>query len=86
MRQHKYRFWDPFNEVMTYSKASLVLFFKLYARAVAGGNAPALMEWTGVVDRYGQEIFEGDIVKVWRRRGLGFRYIGTFVVKERVGY
>lgn len=63
MREIKFRTWDPFNAVMTYSgKLGLTKFFANYEAAIEGGNEPLLEQFTGLHDN-GKDLdwWEGDI-------------------------
>lgn len=63
MREIKFRFYDPFNEYMDYSK-SLPDFFERYNQTIKGDNRLSeLMQYTNLKDRTGKEIYEGDIIQ-----------------------
>lgn len=63
MREIKFRYYDPFNEIMIYqADRSLEDFFIDYAKAKRGGNNPKdPSQYTGLLDKHGQEIYEGDV-------------------------
>lgn len=67
-RQPKYRFYDPFNGLMTYSDETkyrncLSNFFFEYELLKNGGNDPILMECTGLKDDAQRDVYEGDIFR-----------------------
>jgi hypothetical protein len=64
MRELKFRYWDSFNAEMLYSDGiGLENFFRCYQMAKNFDNNPILMQLTGLKDKNGKEIFEGDILR-----------------------
>lgn len=58
----KFRAWDKFNGEMYESKIDLVSFFTKIKFGEEGGNEIFLMQYTGLKDKTGKEIYEGDLV------------------------
>ena len=63
MREIKFRAWDRTLKEMTYGRPQLVLRFS--GKVTEGSIVPdiTLMQHTGLKDKNGKEIYEGDIVR-----------------------
>lgn len=60
----QFRFWDPFNEVMTYSEGKkLSKFFEMFEKTQEGDNSPVMMSASNIPDSTGKMIFQSDIIK-----------------------
>lgn len=65
MKDIKFRYWDPFNQMMFCSEVThLADFFRDYELALYGNNNPVLMQFTGLQDTNGRDIYEGDILEI----------------------
>jgi len=68
MREIKFRFWDPDTKTMSLEHPDATIWNGLL---VCEGDT-VLMQFTGMKDRKGNEIYEGDILK--ETYGIGFSY------------
>lgn len=68
MREIKFRAWDKGLNEMTYSGLHSIGFDGkvYYGNADFSDYGLEIMQYTGLKDKNGKEVYEGDIVSVWR--------------------
>jgi hypothetical protein len=82
MREIKFRAWDKEDKLMDYAYYVAddgdINWFE-FSKAVRRNNI--LMQYTGVKDKNGKEIYEGDIITDWcgDRRSVGWYETGFWV-------
>mgnify|MGYP004534014253 CR=1 FL=1 len=75
MREIKFRAWDKELNIMSYANDGLLVMFLgedicvAYDSPAGDGvvNSYELMQYTGLIDKNGKEIYEGDIVRHFKR-------------------
>lgn len=79
----KFRAWDVLTKQMVYPD-----FIKSDGRAIWGTNEFArisdiVMQWAGVRDKSGKDIYEGDICTIKHKKGYGYTWVIEYI---RMGF
>ena len=95
MRDIRFRVWDKADKMMHKNIFGISFYDKIVYSAIDGNTNMIfpikdyeLMQFTGLLDKNGKEIYEGDIAKITERRHDGFDYteIGVMEFNEKEAF
>lgn len=74
MREIKFKVWDTYKKIMDYTNLNIILQFGDYVGCNTEDGELIFMQYTGLKDKNGKEIYEGDTVHAWG----GEYYLGAW--------
>lgn len=90
MREIKFRAWNKYKAFMIYDVDinSYGQVIKYECGQYAGSYDYPVMQYTGLKDKNGREIYEGDIVKYFRNEGYEFvtTRLGAHGIETQIGF